>query len=109
MSNAKIKVKHWSFIAYADVLATDKIVNKVAGGNHYLCNRALYSVRGIKFRSSFGGSSYPCALGLRLWPAFFSLGRYLLRTWLGFVIIDLRSRSSAFPASTSYDGCPGGR
>jgi len=27
MSNGKIKVKHWSFIAYADVLATDKIVN----------------------------------------------------------------------------------
>jgi len=27
MSNGKIKVKHWSFIAYANVLATDKIVN----------------------------------------------------------------------------------
>jgi len=27
MSNAKIKIKHWSFIAYANVLATDKIVN----------------------------------------------------------------------------------
>src|SRR6218665_82870 len=37
-----------------------------------------------------------------MWPGpkivtvfFFSLGRYLLGTWLGFVIIDLRSRSSA--------------
>src|SRR6218665_2527170 len=42
MSSGKIKVKHWSFIAYADVLATDKIVNltglfNVAGQLSFNC------------------------------------------------------------------------
>jgi len=35
--------------------------------------------------------------------------RLLLRTWYGFVIIDLRKRSFALPACSSYDGSPDGR
>ena len=39
----------------------------------------------------------------------FKLGRNLLKTRFGLDVIDFRRRTSALPASSSYDGCPGGR
>jgi len=55
-------------------------------------------VRGTKFWVSFTGSSQSWTLGRRLYPQGFFSGKYRLRTWCGFVMMDLNNWWSAVPA-----------
>src|SRR6218665_1182994 len=66
-------------------------------------------VRGTKFSVSFTGSSQLWTLGRRLYPEGFFSGKYRLRTWCGFVMMDLNSWWLAVPANSSNVGKSGGR